>query len=121
MDQAKAKEEFDSAFASFKTSQAKAPEAPGASDANKVFASFNTEFPPISELEKDDDSDSSSDRGGFDDDFAPSSPKPVADKTDATKLPSPTKTKTSPQDEATGASKNSSGGPLDDFMSRYGS
>ncbi|OAA55805.1 ef hand domain containing protein [Niveomyces insectorum RCEF 264] len=46
-------------------------------DANKAFANFNSEFPPISELNRDDESDSDSEGGGggFDDDFAPASPK----------------------------------------------
>ena len=118
MDQAKAKEDFDSAFASFKTSKAKAADVPGpSSDATKAFASFHTEFPPVSELEKDDDPDSSSDGGGFDDDFAPSSPKPVG-KIDPAKPSSPTLTKTAPQGEAPGVVKGRSASPSDDFMSR---
>lgn len=68
-DQAKAKADFDNAFAAFTTSKGKAPE--GAS-ATKEPSGF--EFPPISEME-DQDSDSSSE-GGFEDDFAPTSPGP---------------------------------------------
>ncbi|KAL2131210.1 hypothetical protein VTI74DRAFT_5413 [Chaetomium olivicolor] len=71
VDQDKAKEDFESAFASFK--QARAATTSNA-DTSKAFVTFNTEFPPISELERDDDSDSESERGGFDDDFAPASP-----------------------------------------------
>ncbi|KAL2261953.1 hypothetical protein VTK26DRAFT_2910 [Humicola hyalothermophila] len=67
----KAKEDFESAFASFK--QARAGTSSSA-DTAKAFSSFNTEFPPISELERDDESDSESERGGFDDDFAPAPP-----------------------------------------------
>lgn len=77
MDQAKAKEDFENAFASFKASTSKAsPSVPdtASSDAPKGFSAFNAEFPPISELEGDDDSDSDDDKGGFDDDFAPASP-----------------------------------------------
>ncbi|PKS11974.1 hypothetical protein jhhlp_001270 [Lomentospora prolificans] len=70
MDQAKAKAEFDSAFASF-TKIHKTQDK--AKDDGNVFTSFNTEFPPISELERD-ESESDSETG-FDDDFAPSSPK----------------------------------------------
>lgn len=71
-DEAKAKADFDSAFASFKSS--KSQDKSHGADSN-AFSSFNTEFPPISELERD-ESDSDSERGvGFDDDFAPSSPK----------------------------------------------
>lgn len=75
MDQAKAKEDFENAFASFKTSKAAStvPETTS-SDATKSFSAFNAEFPPISELVNDDDSDSDDDQGGFDDDFAPASP-----------------------------------------------
>lgn len=72
MDHAKAKADFDNAFASFKNnkSQEKSQGAEGT-----AFSSFNTEFPPISEIERD-ESDSDSEKGaGFDDDFAPSSPK----------------------------------------------
>lgn len=76
MDQAKAKEDFDNAFASFKASGPKGlsstAESPAA-DPTKSFSAFNAEFPPINELEYD-ESDSEDDQGGFDDDFAPSSP-----------------------------------------------
>ncbi|KAJ4307267.1 hypothetical protein N0V88_000649 [Collariella sp. IMI 366227] len=77
MDQDKAKDDFESAFASFKQARAgtNTSTSSGAVDPSKVFASFNSEFPPISELERDEESDSESERGGFDDDFAPASPK----------------------------------------------
>ncbi|KAH8195357.1 hypothetical protein TruAng_010464 [Truncatella angustata] len=66
------KDDFDSAFASFGSSS-KLQEKP--KETNNAFSTFNSEFPPISELERDDDSDdSASDGNGFDDDFAPSSP-----------------------------------------------
>ncbi|KAG8164249.1 hypothetical protein KVR01_006167 [Diaporthe batatas] len=74
MDEAKAKDDFDSAFASFKNSKS-APEEASASEQPKTRSAFDTEFPPISELEKDDSSDSEDDQGGFDDDFAPASPR----------------------------------------------
>ena len=71
-DEAKAKADFDSAFASFKSQ--KNQEKSQSTESN-AFSSFSTEFPPISELERD-ESDSDSEKGaGFDDDFAPSSPK----------------------------------------------
>lgn len=96
VDQAKAKEDFESAFASFK--QAKSSNS--SVDNNKPFTTFNTEFPPISELERDEESDSESDRGGFDDDFAPASPPPKAtDKSASSRSASPTLTK-SVQDPA---------------------
>ncbi|KIH90741.1 ef hand domain containing protein [Sporothrix brasiliensis 5110] len=100
--QDKAKEDFESAFASFKAARSAEPsghdddafevkspagaaapstaatatkaEDPVNTDTSKAFANFNTEFPPISELQND-ESDSDSDGGGFDDDFAPASPK----------------------------------------------
>lgn len=78
MDQAKAKEDFDNAFASFKASSGPKGSSGAAEstapDTGKGFAAFNAEFPPITELEYDDESDSEDDKGGFDDDFAPSSP-----------------------------------------------
>lgn len=100
MDQAKAKEDFENAFASFKTSKA-SPSVPEtvSSDVPKGFSAFNAEFPPISELENDDESDSDDDKGGFDDDFAPASPhakpaeqleSPSLDKAMAGDVPAPT-------------------------------
>lgn len=91
LDQDKAKADFDNAFASFKASSA--PKGPSVTaDAAepgppKGLSAFDTEFPPISELERDDESDSEDDRGGFDDDFAPASPnaKP-ADKPESPSL-----------------------------------
>ncbi|KAF4975752.1 hypothetical protein FZEAL_7502 [Fusarium zealandicum] len=78
-DEAKAKADFENAFAAFTTSKSQSKPAP---EADKSTAVFDSEFPPISELERDDDSDSSSDQGGFDDDFAPASPpsKPFGEK-----------------------------------------
>ncbi|WYZ37396.1 hypothetical protein EsH8_II_000902 [Colletotrichum jinshuiense] len=85
MDQNKAKADFDDAFASF-TNSHKTSETSGP-DTNKSFSAFDSEFPPISELDRDDDddddSDTTSERGGFDDDFAPASPQ--AKKTEAPK------------------------------------
>lgn len=66
------KDDFDSAFASFGTS-GQTQEIP--KDTSTAFSGFSTEFPPISELDRDDDSESDSDGNGFDDDFAPSSPQ----------------------------------------------
>lgn len=78
LDQAKAKEDFDSAFASFKAgSGSKGPSdsaEPAPAQTANQFSAFSTEFPPISELERDEESDSEDEQGGFDDDFAPSSP-----------------------------------------------
>lgn len=72
MDQAKAKEDFDNAFAAFSSS--KSPDAwkeKSGEEPAKARSAFHTEFPPISSLERDDYSDSDSEKGGFEDDFAP--------------------------------------------------
>lgn len=77
-DQAKAKADFDNAFAAFTSSKSQEP----APEAAKSTSAFDSEFPPISELENaDSESDSEVERGGFDDDFAPASPpaKPTDD------------------------------------------
>ena len=71
LDQAKAKEEFDNAFAAF--SSGNKNQEKSAAEPVKGRSAFDTEFPPISELQRDDESDSDSDQGGFDDDFAPAS------------------------------------------------
>ncbi|KAL2143651.1 hypothetical protein VTI28DRAFT_10158 [Corynascus sepedonium] len=108
VDQDKAKEDFESAFASFK--QARAATA-SSNDTAKAFSSFNTEFPPISELERDDESDSESERGGFDDDFAPASPpaKPV-EKSIESRSASPVVSKASP-DVGAGVASSASPDP----------
>lgn len=64
-----AKVDFDSAFASVSNSSSKAQEKPGKDSSNAFL-----EFPPISELERDDDSDSASESNRFDDNFTPVSP-----------------------------------------------
>ncbi|KAH8900865.1 hypothetical protein GQ53DRAFT_740707 [Thozetella sp. PMI_491] len=99
MDQAKAKEDFESAFASFKNAKAaQSSAAPGPA----AVAVFATEFPPISELEHDDSSDSDSDKGGFDDDFAPASPPPRPTKEAIDSKPlSPTATEPAPKEQTT--------------------
>ncbi|KAH6848143.1 hypothetical protein B0I37DRAFT_158029 [Chaetomium sp. MPI-CAGE-AT-0009] len=93
-DQDKAKEDFESAFASFKQARAATTSS---TDTAKPFNTFNSEFPPISELERDDESETESERGGFDDDFAPASPpaKPV-EKSIESRSASPAVFKTSP-------------------------
>jgi epidermal growth factor receptor substrate 15 len=71
MDQEKAKADFDDAFAAFTSAKT---QTKSNLDNSKAFAAFDSEFPPISELERDDsDSDLASEHG-FDDDFAPASP-----------------------------------------------
>ncbi|KAK3351070.1 hypothetical protein B0H65DRAFT_456816 [Neurospora tetraspora] len=76
---AKAKEDFENAFASFQNLHAKPTIATEIAKASG-FSKFDSEFSPISELEWDDESDSESEAGetkggfGFDDDFAPASP-----------------------------------------------
>ncbi|KAJ1337932.1 epidermal growth factor receptor substrate 15 [Microdochium nivale] len=59
------KDDFDSAFASF--GGLSTAQEPPAKDTH-------SEFPPIAELEQDDDSDSSGEGNGFDDDFSPAGP-----------------------------------------------
>ncbi|OTA74409.1 hypothetical protein M434DRAFT_402715 [Hypoxylon sp. CO27-5] len=72
-DSGNAKVDFDSAFASMGTSSSK-PQDKSINDSSNAFSTFNSEFPPISELERDDESDSASEGNRFDDDFAPASP-----------------------------------------------
>lgn len=67
------KVDFDSAFASMTNSSSK-PQDKSTKDNSHAFSTFDSEFPPISELERDDDSDSASEGNRFDDDFAPASP-----------------------------------------------
>ncbi|KAL2024356.1 hypothetical protein VTK56DRAFT_8838 [Thermocarpiscus australiensis] len=100
VDQEKAKEDFESAFASFKKAKAAASSSV---DTAKAFSNFNTEFPPISELERDDESETESERGGFDDDFAPASPPPNApEKSSASRSASPVVSKSTPDAAAAG-------------------
>jgi epidermal growth factor receptor substrate 15 len=90
-DQAKAKADFDNAFAAF-TASGKG-KAAAESEANKSNDAFNTEFPPISELERDEESESESEQGGFDDDFAPAlSPKGGNKDTEDVEAPRPEET-----------------------------
>ena len=72
------KSDFDSAFAGFGTpakTQERSNTGNSSTEGSSVPAptGVHKEFPPIAEIE-DDDSDSASENGGFDDDFAPSSP-----------------------------------------------
>ncbi len=77
------KDDFDSAFASFATTpkvqeRSNTGNSSASGSANLNVAGFNKEFPPIAELEHDDESESGSEvGGGFDDDFAPASPAHV--------------------------------------------
>jgi len=71
------KDDFDAAFAGFGSSaktQERSHTGNSTDSATGAPSGFNKEFPPIAELEHDDDSDSASETGGFDDDFAPASP-----------------------------------------------
>jgi epidermal growth factor receptor substrate 15 len=87
-DTGNAKMDFDSAFASFPNSSSKSQEK-STKDPLNVFSSFNTEFPPISVLERDDDSDSASEGNRFDDDFTPvSPPRKMAGDNDTINAPS---------------------------------
>lgn len=70
-DKDKAKADFDSAFAAFTSSKGNTA-APGTT--TKSTSAFDTEFPPISEIERE-ESDTESEPDGFDDDFTPASPE----------------------------------------------
>ncbi|KAK4464651.1 tubulin alpha chain [Cladorrhinum samala] len=99
LDQQKAKDDFESAFASFKQTKAST-----ASDTSKAFSTFNSEFPPISELERDDDSDTESEGAGFEDDFNPASPPAkAADKSIESRSTSPVFSKSPKPEIATAA------------------
>ncbi|PBP28053.1 putative UBA/TS-N domain containing protein [Diplocarpon rosae] len=72
-----AKDDFDSAFAGFGGSakkQERSNTGNSSTSGSAAATGFNKEFPPIAELADDEDSDSNSESGGFDDDFAPASP-----------------------------------------------
>jgi epidermal growth factor receptor substrate 15 len=74
-----AKDDFDAAFAGFGAppkmqERSLTGNSSNEGSATAAPAGFNKEFPPIAELDHDDDSDSASEGGGFDDDFAPASP-----------------------------------------------
>ncbi|KAK6844849.1 hypothetical protein PG995_014959 [Apiospora arundinis] len=81
-----AKDDFDSAFASFPGSSSSGQEK--AKDTNNTFTKFDSEFPPISEIDRDDESETASEGNGFDDDFAPASP--TTKKTEAKEAPQST-------------------------------
>ncbi|KAI1745398.1 hypothetical protein F4680DRAFT_102587 [Xylaria scruposa] len=89
-----AKMDFDSAFANLPNSSSKSSEK-STKDSSNAFSTFHTEFPPISELERDDESDSASEGNRFDDNFTPASPpRKTAGESDATNAPaSPNTTK----------------------------
>ncbi len=105
-----AKIDFDSAFASFPNSSSKLQEKPG-KDSSNAFSSFNTEFPPISELERDDESDSASEGNRFDDDFTPASPpRKTAGESDTTNAPSsPNAAKSTAASPGPSAAENEAG------------
>lgn len=84
-DHAKAKADFDNAFAAF--TSAKAPGSTDNGAAAKPQNAFGSEFPPISEFEREiDESDS---ERGFDDDFAPTSPEHKAREKQVAPEPTP--------------------------------
>ncbi|KAL7821353.1 endocytic protein [Trichoderma aethiopicum] len=91
-DHAKAKADFDNAFAAFTSTKAPGSGADKESAAVKPQSAFDnafdTEFPPISEIERD-VSESDSEAGGFDDDFAPASPENKAKEKQAASEPTP--------------------------------
>ncbi|KAI1492858.1 hypothetical protein F5X96DRAFT_624637 [Biscogniauxia mediterranea] len=107
-DSGNAKVDFESAFASFANSSNK-PQEKSTKDTTNAFASFNSEFPPISELERDDESDTASEGNGFDDDFAPASPmsKRAAKNESPSAPPSPATAKTAATASDTAAAEGS--------------
>ncbi|PHH76644.1 hypothetical protein CDD80_1358 [Ophiocordyceps camponoti-rufipedis] len=119
---AKAKADFDDAFASF-AATGKTQAADGA----KSQPGFASEFPPISELEHDDESDSNSERAGFDDDFSPtpqqatkrqSEPAAAKKKDDVAKTIPPAVPNKTPQDvddDFEGLEEAKEGSADDDF------
>ncbi|PVH82910.1 hypothetical protein DL98DRAFT_126524 [Cadophora sp. DSE1049] len=87
-----AKDDFDSAFAGFggaAKKQERSNTGNSSASGSAAAAGFNKEFPPIAELADDEDSDSASEGGGFDDDFAPASPG-HARKISGSQAPAPT-------------------------------
>ncbi len=70
---AAAKDDFDSAFAGFGAPSNLKKEASERSGSATGSSNFHSEFPPLQELEHDDESDSGSE-GGFEDDFTSASP-----------------------------------------------
>ncbi|KAI0203052.1 hypothetical protein F4808DRAFT_449381 [Astrocystis sublimbata] len=106
-DPGNAKVDFDSAFANLPNSSKSAEKS---KDSSNAYSTFNTEFPPISELERDDESDSASEGNRFDDDFAPASPpRKAAGEGDDTNAPSsPSATKSAVQPTGALATENTS-------------
>lgn len=90
-----AKDDFDSAFAGFGDSaktQERSNTGNSSASGSAAPSGFHREFPPIAELADDEDSDSNSDSGGFEDDFAPASPGHTRNISNP-EAPVPTKTK----------------------------
>ena len=69
-----AKDDFDAAFAGFGAPRPQERSIGPSAEESSAPAGFSKEFPPIAELDRDDDSDSGSEHAGFEDDFAPASP-----------------------------------------------
>lgn len=99
-DSGNSKVDFESAFANFKAQDQ-------SKDSGNAFSTFSSEFPPISELERDDDdSDTASEGNRFDDDFAPASPNNQRDSRDTPRPPSsPAASKVSDTPTAEGGAK----------------
>ena len=115
VDHAKAKADFDDAFAAFTTANKNKDKPEVETQTQKSSSAFNTEFPPISELERDgedDESDTDTEGNGFDDDFAPASPErkakepmvaapgPVATENDMSAVGPPVPAKEPPKETA---------------------
>ncbi|KAI8947382.1 hypothetical protein F4801DRAFT_511438 [Xylaria longipes] len=118
-DTGNAKMDFDSAFANLATSSSKSSEK-STKDSSNAFSNFHTEFPPISELERDDESDSASEGNRFDDDFTPASPpRKTAGEGDTTNVPSsPNAAKSVVTPPGTSATENMGHTPQPSNLSR---
>lgn len=84
------KVDFDAAFAGFGTVRQNS-ESSGANGSSKLASKFNKEFPPIEDLSRDDDSDSTSEQG-FADNFTSASPHQNRSSTRQTQRPQPSTT-----------------------------
>jgi epidermal growth factor receptor substrate 15 len=68
------KVDFDAAFAGFGPARQNTADSNGAGNSNRVANKFNKEFPPIEDLDHEDESDSNSEQG-FADNFTSASPQ----------------------------------------------
>ncbi|KAI9742434.1 MAG: hypothetical protein M1818_003968 [Claussenomyces sp. TS43310] len=86
------KDDFDSAFAGFKGATKTQDKQSNTFPSEKSTGprKVDQEFPPLQELERDDDSDSASESGGFEDDFTSASPGHLRKETSENGIAGPT-------------------------------